>query len=135
MQNSSLDFCRKLFSSLANHVLVSLLNFFSVFHNYFSSFPENHSGYFHNTFQYFCKTYFSSFAEPLTVLFWIISQYFCVTPSSIFKNSFKGALVQIWKYVYMFLFIYKYYPENFAFLILRILELCTHKVFEVYVKK
>ena len=35
----------------------------------------------------------------------------------------------------MFLFIEKYYPENFAFLILRILELHTRKVFEMIVYK
>ena len=32
----------------------------------------------------------------------------------------------------MFLFIQKYYPENFAFLILRILELYTRKVCEMF---
>ena len=35
----------------------------------------------------------------------------------------------------MFLFIYKYYPGNFAFLILRILELYTRKVCEKFVYK
>ena len=35
----------------------------------------------------------------------------------------------------MFLFIYKYYRENFAFLILRILELYTRKVCEKFVCK
>ena len=35
----------------------------------------------------------------------------------------KGALMHIWKSPYMFAFILKQYPENFAFLILRILEL------------
>ena len=39
----------------------------------------------------------------------------------------KGTLIQTWKSPCMFLFIYKYYPENFAFLILRILELFTGK--------
>ena len=34
----------------------------------------------------------------------------------------KGTLMQIWK-SYMFVFIWKQYPENFTFLILRILEL------------
>ena len=35
----------------------------------------------------------------------------------------KGALMQIWKSPYMFVFIKKQYPEILAFLILRILEL------------
>ena len=35
----------------------------------------------------------------------------------------------------MLLFIQKYYPENFAFLILRILELFTSKVYEMFVYK
>ena len=33
----------------------------------------------------------------------------------------------------MFVFLQKQYPENFAFLILGILELYTHKVFEIFV--
>ena len=41
--------------------------------------------------------------------------------------------MQIWKSPYMFL--KKYYPENFAFLILRILELYTLKVCEMFVCK
>ena len=35
----------------------------------------------------------------------------------------------------MFVFIQKYYPENFAFLILGILELYTRKVCEMFVYK
>ena len=35
----------------------------------------------------------------------------------------------------MFLFILKYFPENFAFLILKILELYTRKVCETFVYK
>ena len=35
----------------------------------------------------------------------------------------------------MFLFIQKYYPENVAFLILRILELYTRKFCEIFVYK
>ena len=35
----------------------------------------------------------------------------------------------------MFMFIQKYYPENFAFLILRILELFTRKVCKMFVYK
>ena len=42
--------------------------------------------------------------------------------------SFKGTLMQIWKFFYMFVFIWKQCPENFAFLILRILELFARKV-------
>ena len=40
----------------------------------------------------------------------------------------KGTLMQIWKFHYMFVFLQKQYPENFAFLILRINELFTRKV-------
>ena len=40
----------------------------------------------------------------------------------------KGTPMQIWKSPYVFLLIQKYYPENFAFLILKILELFTRKV-------
>ena len=43
-------------------------------------------------------------------------------------RKFKGALMQIWKPPYMFVLIWNYYPENFAFLILRILELSTREV-------
>ena len=35
----------------------------------------------------------------------------------------------------MFVFVQKYYPENFAFLILGILELYTRKVCEMFVYK
>ena len=37
--------------------------------------------------------------------------------------DYKDTLMQIWKSPYMFVFIWKQYPANFAFLILRILEL------------
>ena len=36
--------------------------------------------------------------------------------------------MQIWKSPYMFLLMQKQYPENFAFLIFRILELFTREV-------
>ena len=36
--------------------------------------------------------------------------------------------MQIWKSDYMFVFTYKQYPENFGFLILRILVLFTREV-------
>ena len=51
------------------------------------------------------------------------------------RQIFKGTPMQIWKSPHMFLFIYKYYLENFAFLILRILELYTPKVCEKFVYK
>ena len=43
------------------------------------------------------------------------------------KFGFKGTLMQIWNSHYMFVFIWKQYPENFAFLILKTLELSTRK--------
>ena len=43
--------------------------------------------------------------------------------------------MQIWISTYMFVFIQKHYPENFAFLILGILELHTRKVCEMFVYK
>ena len=51
------------------------------------------------------------------------------------SNAIKGTLMQIWKSPCMFLFIYKYYPENFAFLTLRVLELYTRKVCVMFVYK
>ena len=39
--------------------------------------------------------------------------------------------MQIWKSSYVFMFIWKKYPENFALLILRVFELFTHKVWEM----
>ena len=36
--------------------------------------------------------------------------------------------MQIWKSPYMFVFISKQYPKNFAFLILRILELFAYEI-------
>ena len=41
---------------------------------------------------------------------------------------FKGTWMQIWKSLNMFVFISKEYPENLAFLILRVLELFTREV-------
>ena len=40
----------------------------------------------------------------------------------------KGTFMQTWKFPFMFQFIWKYYPENFAFLALRIVKLFTRKV-------
>ena len=51
------------------------------------------------------------------------------------KCVFKGTPMQIWKSTYMFVFIQKYYTENFAFLILGILELYARKVCEMFVYK
>ena len=42
--------------------------------------------------------------------------------------------MQIWKSPYMFVFIDKQYPENFAFLIQRIIELFSSKVCKVFKK-
>ena len=57
---------------------------------------------------------------------------------NLLQHSFiciKGTLMQIWKSSCMFLFIWKYCPESFAFLILRIFELYTRKVCEMFVYK
>ena len=43
--------------------------------------------------------------------------------------------MQIEKSPFMFVFLQKQYPENFAFLILGILELYTRKVCEMFVYK
>ena len=43
--------------------------------------------------------------------------------------------MQIWKFPYMFVLIWKYYPENFVFLILGIFELYNRKVCEMFVYK
>ena len=40
----------------------------------------------------------------------------------------KGKLMKIWKSHYMFVFIKKQYPENFALLILRIFEFFAREV-------
>ena len=40
-----------------------------------------------------------------------------------FTFIIKGTLMQIWKYPNIFVFIWKQYPANFVFLILRTLEL------------
>ena len=44
------------------------------------------------------------------------------------KMFIKCTLMQIWKLSYMFVFIWKQYPENFAFLILGTLELFAREV-------
>ena len=43
--------------------------------------------------------------------------------------------MQIWKSPCMFVFKWKYYSENFALLILRIVEIFTFKVCEMFVYK
>ena len=40
----------------------------------------------------------------------------------------KGTLMQIWKSPYIFVVIKKHYPENLAFLVLRIVELFAREV-------
>ena len=45
-------------------------------------------------------------------------------------NKVKGALMQIWKSPCMLVFIWKQYPENFASLVLSILELFTREVWK-----
>ena len=49
--------------------------------------------------------------------------------------SIKGTLMQICKFLHMLVFILKYYPENFTFLILEVPELYTRKVCEMFVYK
>ena len=50
-------------------------------------------------------------------------------------TKIKRTLMEISKSPYMFVFIEKWYPENLAFLILKILELFTGKVSEMFVYK
>ena len=52
-----------------------------------------------------------------------------------YKKQIKSVLRQIWNSPYMFVFIKKYYPTYFAFLILWILEIFTSKVCEMFVYK
>ena len=73
----------------------------------------------------------------LTLHFHVV---FCHVARRFSKNYWKlallkGTLTPIWKSPCMFLFIWKYYSENFAFLILRILELFTRKVCEMFIYK
>ena len=51
------------------------------------------------------------------------------------NKTIKGTLMKIWKSPYMFVFTKKHYPENFAFLVLGVLELYTLKVWEMFVYK
>ena len=43
--------------------------------------------------------------------------------------------MKIWKFPYMLVFIWKYYLENFVFLIPGILELYNHKVRKMFIYK
>ena len=65
-------------------------------------------------------------------LFILIDNSVKITPAKSLhfsiKMNFKDTLIQIWKNPYMFTFIWKQYPENFAFLVLRILELFAREV-------
>ena len=49
--------------------------------------------------------------------------------------NIKGTLMHISKFLYMFVFMQKEYPENFAFWILGILELYNRKVCKIFVYK
>ena len=51
------------------------------------------------------------------------------------KFGFKGTLMQIWNSHYMFVFIWKQYSENFAFLILKTLELSTREICKLFKKQ
>ena len=47
------------------------------------------------------------------------------------KQWLKGTLMQIWKFPYMFVLMWKQYPENFALLTSRIVELFTGGVCKI----
>ena len=61
-----------------------------------------------------------------------------VVDENLKSSWFKGTLMQIWKslciFVYIFVFIQNQYPENFALLILKITELFAHEVCK-FIKK
>ena len=62
---------------------------------------------------------------------------FCAQKVTAFFSRFlllTGTLIQIRKFPYMFGFIWKQYPKNLAFLILRIIELFTREG-RVFLKK
>ena len=71
----------------------------------------------------------------MSSIFWIFSLDLCFsvfdtvkTRCFCFYRKFKGTLMQIWKSPYMFVFIWKQYPANSTFLILRIIELFAREV-------
>ena len=75
--------------------------------------------------KYSWKSVFDHFVElALTGLIFLVSTEFYGKD----QRKPKGTLRQIWKSPYMFVFISKQYPENFALLILRILQLFTLEV-------
>ena len=67
---------------------------------------------------YFCQYYlpFRVQIRYFRFVIWILLRYF------------EGTLIQFWKSLYMSVFIEKYCPENFIFLILEIAELLNRKV-------
>ena len=65
----------------------------------------------------------ASLAKWLSVRLWI--KWWWVR---ILLQSLKGTLIQIWKSPYIFMLIKKQYPENFALLTLRTLELFACEV-------
>ena len=56
----------------------------------------------------------------INISYWSFSFYFF--------QMFKVTTMQIWKSRYIFVQLQKQHPENFAFLILRIIEFFAHKV-------
>ena len=71
----------------------------------------------------------SCYLQMVLVAFWDFHHHsYRKGPSTfvMFNNGiclFKGTVMQIWKFPYMFVFIWKQYLENFAFLILRTIKL------------
>ena len=57
-----------------------------------------------------------------------------ILKNTVISHILKGTLMQIWKSLRMFVFIENWYPENFAFWILRIHELFIRKVC-IFLKK
>ena len=59
---------------------------------------------------------------------------FQTNTTSHFYENVKGTLMQIWKFHYMIGFILKQYPENFALLMLEIIEFITREIC-IFLKK
>ena len=75
------------------------------------------------------STVYTSGKRVSTIIDYLKHQFTIL--SKWFYNNFmvlKGTLMQIWKPPYMFVFIWKQYPEKFAFLLLRILGLFAREV-------
>ena len=51
------------------------------------------------------------------------------------KLSIKGTLMQIWISANMFVFIWKYYVEDFTLKLLLLFNICTHEICEKFVYK